>query len=67
MSQTKKNRIDLDNNNQIFKEELYNNKFTKTLLFIGFGLLGFFALGFVFKAVNYTAHNFKNLNETLKR
>ena len=52
---------------QIVKEELLKDKYVKTALYVVGGVLGLFALGFVFKAVNYTAHNFKNLNDTLKR
>ncbi len=51
----------------IVKEELLKDKYVKTALYVVGGVLGLFALGFVFKAVNYTAHNFKNLNATLKR
>jgi hypothetical protein len=53
--------------NQLVKEELLKDKYVKTALYVFGGVLGLFALGFVFKAVNYTAHNFKNLNATLKR
>ncbi|MCA6422649.1 MAG: hypothetical protein IM568_07520 [Flavobacterium sp.] len=53
--------------NQILKEQLLKDKYVKTALYVVGGVLGLFALGFVFKAVNYTAHNFKNLNATLKR
>jgi hypothetical protein len=49
------------------KEELLKDKYVKITFYVFGGVLGLFALGFVFKAVNYTAHNFKNLNATLKR
>ncbi|MFD0778977.1 hypothetical protein ACFQZF_11240 [Flavobacterium myungsuense] len=49
------------------KDELYKSKYVKTAIYVFGGVLGLFALGFVFKAVNYTAYNFKNLNATLKR
>jgi hypothetical protein len=62
-----KNRISVGNMNQILKEQLFKDKYVKTALYVVGGVLGLFALGFVFKAVNYTAHNFKNLNATLKR
>lgn len=52
---------------QMLTEQLLNDKFVKGTLYIGVGVFGLFALGFVFKAINYTAHNFKNLNATLKR
>ena len=52
---------------QIVKDELFKDKYIKTALYVVGGVLGLFALGFVFKVVNYTAHNFKNLNTTLKR
>jgi hypothetical protein len=52
---------------QIVKEELLKDKYVKTAIYVVGGVLGLFALGFVFKAINYTAHNFKNLNATLKR
>ncbi|MCX6172135.1 MAG: hypothetical protein NT048_04765 [Flavobacterium sp.] len=60
----KTNIVSLKN---IVKEELLKDKYVKTALYVVGGVLGLFALGFVFKAVNYTAHNFKNLNATLKR
>jgi hypothetical protein len=53
--------------NQILKEQLFKDKYIKTVLYVVGGVFSLFALGFVFKAVNYTAHNFKNLNATLKR
>ncbi len=62
-----KNKISIGNMNQILKEQLLKDKYVKTALYVVGGVLGLFALGFVFKAVNYTAHNFKNLNATLKR
>jgi len=52
---------------QIVKGELFKDKYVKTAIYVVGGVLGLFALGFVFKAINYTAHNFKNLNATLKR
>lgn len=52
---------------QMVKEELLKDKYVKITFYVFGGVLGLFALGFVFKAVNYTAHNFKNLNATLKR
>lgn len=51
----------------MFKQELFKDKYVKTLIYIGAGVAGLFAIGFVLKAVNYSAHNFKNLNATLKR
>lgn len=50
---------------QIVKQELLKDKYVKTALYVVGGVLGLFALGFVFKVANYTAHNFKNLNATL--
>lgn len=60
-------KINVVNINQMIKDELYKSKYFKTALYVVGGVLGLFALGFVFKAINYTAHNFKNLNATLKR
>lgn len=67
MNQTKKSSVNVVNINQMIKDELYKSKYLKTALYIVGGVLGLFALGFVFKVVNFTAHNFKNLNATLKR
>jgi hypothetical protein len=66
MSQTKKNNM-LLNVNEMIKEELLKSKFIKSSLYIGAGVVGLFALGFVLKALNYSADNFKNLQATLKR
>ena len=66
-NQERKNRVNIGNINQMLKEQLLKDKYVKTALYLVGGVLGLFALGFVFKAVNYTAHNFKNLNATLKR
>jgi len=63
----KKSSITIANINQLLKKELFKDKFVKTALYIAAGAVGLFALGFVFKAINYTAYNFKNLNATLKR
>lgn len=62
-----KTKVNIGNMNQMLKEQLLKDKYVKTALYLVGGVLGLFALGFVFKAVNYTAHNFKNLNATLKR
>ena len=62
-----KSKISIGNINQMLKEQLFKDKYAKTAIYVFGGVLGLFALGFVFKAVNYTAHNFKNLNATLKR
>jgi hypothetical protein len=53
--------------NQMVKDELLKDKYVKTALYVVGGVLGLFAVGFVFKVVNYTAENFKNLSATLKR
>ena len=66
-NQERKNRVNVGNINQIVKDEIYNSKYLKTAIYVFGGVLGLFALGFVFKAVNYTVHNLKNLNATLKR
>ena len=63
----KKSRVNVETINQMIKDELYNSKFLKSGLYLGVGVLGLFALGLVFKVVNYTADNFKKLNATLKR
>jgi hypothetical protein len=62
-----KNRISVGNMNQILKEQLFKDKYIKTAIYVVGGVLGLFALGFIFKTVNYTVHNLKNLNATLKR
>jgi hypothetical protein len=51
----------------LIKDELYNSKFIKSGLIVGAGVIGLFALGFLFKTINYTVDNFKNLSATLKR
>ena len=61
-----KSKIYEGNVNQIFKQEFFKDKYIKTVMYIGAGVIGLFALGFVFKAINYTANNFKALNRTLK-
>lgn len=66
MTQMKKNNV-LPNVNEMIKEELLKSKFIKSTLYFGAGVVGLFALGFVFKALNYSADNFKNLKATLKR
>lgn len=66
-NQERKNRVNVSNINQMIKNELYKSKYVKTALYVVGGVLGLFALGFVFKAVNYTVHNFKNMNASLKR
>ena len=53
--------------NQIVKDELFKDKYVKTALYVVGGVIGLFALGFIFKTVNYTVKNLKNLNATLKR
>lgn len=61
-----KNRVKIDNLNDTLKNEIYKSNFVKTTLYIGAGVIGLFALGVVFKAMHYTAHNFKLLSRTLK-
>ena len=63
----KKKLVNVGNINQMIKDEIYKSKYVKTALYVFGGVLSLFALGFVFKAVNYTTHNFKNLKATLKR
>ena len=67
MNQTKRSSANVSIINRKIIDELQNSKYVKTTLYFVGGVLGLFALGFVFKAVNYTAHNLKNLNATLKR
>lgn len=62
-----KSKISIGNINQMLKEQLFKDKYVKTALYIGGGVLALFTIGFVLKAVNYSAQNFKNLNATLKR
>ena len=52
--------------NQIVKEELLNDKYVTTTIYIAAGVVGLFALVFVLKALNYAIHNYKALNRTLK-
>lgn len=66
-NQDKTKRVKVVNFNQMIKEELYSSKYLKVALYTFCGVVGLFAVGFVLKAVNYTAHNFKNLSATLKR
>lgn len=58
------NKIDM---NQMLMDELKNNKTLKVSIYLLSGVISLFALGFILKAVNYTAHNYKNLSSTLKR
>ena len=67
MKNPEKSRVNVSTINQLVKEELYNSKFIKSALYLSAGVLGLFALGLVFKVVNYTADNFKKLNATLNR
>ena len=66
MRNPEKNSVNVGTINKMVKEELYNNKYIKSVLIFGAGVVGLIALGFLFKAINYTAENFKNLNATLK-
>lgn len=67
MNQTATSKSKLPKMDSLISEELYNSKFIKSGLIVGAGVLGLFALGFLFKAINYTTDNFKNLSATLKR
>lgn len=67
MNQTKKSRVNVGNINQMVKDELYKSKYIKTGLYVFGGIASFLLLGYVFKIANFTLHNFKNLNATLKR
>ena len=67
MRNPEKSSVNVGTINKMVKEELYNSKYIKSVLIFGAGVVGLFALGFLFKAINYTAENFKNLNATLKR
>jgi hypothetical protein len=61
-----KNRIKIGNVNQILKNEIYTSNFLKATIYIGAGVVGLFALGILFKAMHYTAYNFKLLSGTFK-
>jgi hypothetical protein len=61
-----KNKVKIGNINQMLKDEIYKSNFLKTTLYIGGGVIGLFALGVVFKAMHYTAYNFKLLSRTFK-
>jgi hypothetical protein len=67
MNQKETRNSNVTNIRNLIKNELYNSKLIKSGLIVGAGVLGLFALGFLFKAINYTADNFKNLSATLKR
>lgn len=62
-----KNKISVVNVQKMLKEQLLKDKYVKSALYVGVGVFSLFAVGFILKAVNYTAHNFKNLSATLKR
>ncbi len=62
-----KNKVKIGSMSQMFKDKIFKSNFLKTTLYIGAGVIGLFVLGVVFKAMHYTAHNFKNLSATLKR
>lgn len=61
-----KNKVKIVSISQMFKDEIYKSNFLKTTLYIGGGVVGLFALGVVFKALHYTAYNFKLLSRTFK-
>jgi hypothetical protein len=61
-----KNKVKIGSMTQIFKDEIFKSNFLKTTLYIGGGVVGLFALGIVFKAMHYTAYNFKLLSRTFK-
>ena len=61
-----KNKVNIGNISQMFKDEIYKSNYLKTTLYIGAGVIGLFALGIVFKAMHYTAYNFKLLSKTFK-
>jgi hypothetical protein len=63
----KKSSVNVETINRMIKDELYNSKYIKSVLIFGAGVVALFAIGFVMKGINYAAHNFKNLNATLKR
>jgi hypothetical protein len=67
MNQPKKSSFKPLDMNEMLMEQLSNSKFMKIPLIIVLSVGGLFALGFVFKAVNYTAHNLKILQATIKR
>jgi hypothetical protein len=66
-NQERENSKNVGNVNQIFKLELVKDKYVIKALYLGAWVIGLFALGFLFKAINYTADNFKKLNATLER
>lgn len=67
MNQKGTNISNATNIRNLIKDQVYNSKIIKSGLIVGAGVLGLFALGFLFKAINYTADNFKNLHATLRR
>jgi hypothetical protein len=67
LKQERTSRVNIGNMNQMLKQELVKDKYVRKALYLGAGVLGLFALGFVFKAINYAADNFKSLKNTLKR
>lgn len=62
-----KSKIKIFNVKELIKSELINDKYIKTTLYVGICVFSLFAFGFIIKSVNYTIHNLKNLNDTLKR
>lgn len=67
MNQKGTNSSNVTTIRNLIKDELYNSKFIKSGLIVGAGVLGLFVLGFLFKTINYTVDNYKNLSATLKR
>lgn len=65
MNQTGKSS-NATNIKQLINDELFNSKFIKSGLFIGAGVLGILAIGYIAKVLNFTATHIKGLNNTLK-
>jgi hypothetical protein len=65
-NQERQSKVNIGNKTKILKQELIKDKYIKTAIYIGSGVVGLYALGLLFKVINYTAYNYKILNRTLK-
>ena len=53
--------------NKHLQDEIKNSKYIQWTLGIVATVGALYALGYVFKVLNFTVHNYKNLNATLRR
>jgi hypothetical protein len=66
MKLTEKSSNNTTSINQLINDELFNSKFVKSGLFIGAGVLGILAIGYIAKVLNFTATHIKGLSNTIK-